>query len=315
MDKLVKANQNNIKSVPACIVCNNNQARAKYMYYYGNNISEILECCKCGHLFISPPALVNLKERGMDVGILEGELFNSNIMKFLYSKIVLFREIKSVKKIIDMRQKPRLLDIGCGTGWVTSIWRDFGFVVTGLESSALRSQICRERYSLNVVTASVEEFNSADKFDVITMRHVLEHIENPVRLLRKLKSMIKDYGVLLITIPNINSVGRYIFKENWTWVLPWHLHFYSPGNLTSLLERNGFKKVLLYKMHSPLWYPDSLMKLFENRITIRKMLNLLPRIFLMFLFLPIIIVGCFLNLSDNITLIAKKKSPELPLAV
>jgi len=112
----------------------------------------------------------------------------------------------------------------------------------------------------------VENFQTDTKFDVIIMRHLLEHIEDPSAMLKKIQSFLKPEGLLIIIIPNIDSIGRYIFGENWEWILPWHLHFYTPRTLTMLVEKMGYKKMKCYQMPSPLWYPKSLGRLLKKRM-------------------------------------------------
>lgn len=94
----------------------------------------------------------------------------------------------------------------------------------------------------------------------------MEHIEDPLKVLAKVKTLLKEDGLLLITLPNINSIGRFIFQENWEWVLPWHLHFYNPKTLNFLIEQAGFEKIKIYQMPSPLWYQESLQKLLGKKI-------------------------------------------------
>ncbi|MEI8011638.1 MAG: class I SAM-dependent methyltransferase [Candidatus Omnitrophota bacterium] len=187
------------------------------------------------------------------------------------------------------------------------MWKEQGFQVTGVEASLMRSQRCREKYGLDVFTGFIEEFNSDEKFDVITMRHILEHIENPIAVLEKVKSLLKDDGVLSITVPNINSIGRYIFQEKHAWVLPWHLHFYYPKTLTALIERVGFSKVKIYQKPGPLWYPNSLMDCFHQCKIVQCVLTKVPRFILMLLFAPVVLAGCIFHLSDNLTILAKKR--------
>lgn len=236
----------------------------------------------------------------------DGELFDSGILRNLHKWFVVFPEIRAVRK----HKGPgvlKLLDVACGTGWALSHWKKRNFLVTGLEASDQRRRVCRERYGVDVVPGFIEDFRSDEQFDVITMRHILEHIEHPITVLKKVKSLLKDDGVLSVTVPNINSIGRYLFQEKHAWVLPWHVHFYYPKTLTALLERVGFHKVKLYQVPSPLWYPKSLIDLFSPKSLCARTLARTPRILLMMLFAPIVLVGWMLGVSDNVTILATKR--------
>jgi SAM-dependent methyltransferase len=289
-----------------CPICHNHSSKICFIYTYEMKRSNILECSGCGHLFIDPVPLVKLDSRSMD-NLDDGELFGSRILRTVYEKVVIDKEINLLKKYcLKGAKHPALLDIACGTGWTTSIMQKRGFDVTGLESSVARSQYCRDRYDLKVVTGFIENFEPSELFDIVTMRHILEHIEHPVEVLEKVRSFLKKDGILLITLPNINSIGRYIFQEHWTWVLPWHLHFYHPKTLELLLTKMGFKKLSLYQMPSPLWYPEALRESLGPQSLAWKILSTFPRWLMMALFTPVILLGAIFKLNDNQTIIVKK---------
>jgi 2-polyprenyl-3-methyl-5-hydroxy-6-metoxy-1,4-benzoquinol methylase len=290
----------------SCPICHFHASKELYVYSYDDKESSIAECCQCGHRWITPIPLEQLHSRHMD-SVADGELLHSRILRFLHKWLVVFPEINEVRKI-KKNGTLRLLDIACGTGWALSHWQNKNFKVTGLEASEHRSRLCREKYSIDVFTGFIEDFKSEEKFDVVTMRHILEHIENPIAVLEKVRHLLKDDGILLITVPNINSIGRYIFQEKHVWVLPWHLHFYYPKTLTALLRRVGFNERKLYQIPSPLWYPNSFIDLFNENGTFKRILEKLPKILLMILFAPIVMAGWMFGASDNLTIVATKKN-------
>ncbi len=138
------------------------------------------------------------------------------------------------------------------------------------------------------------------------MRHLLEHIENPRAMLTKVSEFLKPQGILLIVIPNINCIGRFIFRENWEWVLPWHLHFYTPKTLSRLLIDCGYTKLQIYQTPSPLWYPHTLNKAIFGENSKWKFPNWLA----FSLSLPIVLLGAILNLNDNMTLIFRNDKKQ-----
>jgi len=299
MNNLKKNKTTLIRNNIQCNLCNGNKAKSIYTYSYNDGNSEILKCYDCGHLYLYPIPLIELDERKMET-VSSAEFYGNKLLKTIHEKVVIKREIRNAKKFLKSNN-PTLLDIGCGTGWTTEIWRNNGFNVTGLEPSSARSNIASGTYNINIVNQYLENFQTDTKFDVIIMRHLLEHIEDPSAMLKKIQSFLKPEGLLIIIIPNIDSIGRYIFGENWEWILPWHLHFYTPRTLTMLVEKMGYKKMKCYQMPSPLWYPKSLGRLLKKEWRIPSFLNLV-------LFSPIILLGVILNLNDNITLISKNIS-------
>ena len=237
--------------------------------------------------------------------ISDAEFFGNENLKWLHKKIVIEKEIRWVKKFIS-QSNPKLLDIGCGTGWTTAVWQEHGFAACGLEPSNTRGELCQNKYGIKIYHNHIENLNIEEKFDLIILRHVLEHIENPKAALEKVRSFLKKDGVLLIVIPNINSIGRFIFQEHFAWILPWHLHFYNPNTLALLLKKTGYEKLKIYQMPSPLWYPEMFKEIFGHESAVSRFLNRRSRIFNLFLCSPIVLLGMLLNLNDNMTLIFRK---------
>jgi predicted SAM-dependent methyltransferase len=84
----------------------------------------------------------------------------------------------------------------------------------------------------------------ADRFDVITLSHVIEHVHDPDALLRDCRDMLKTGGFFWIETPNINSVGYEVYKSAWRGLEPpRHLILFNYEALTSSLKKAGFKDV------------------------------------------------------------------------
>lgn len=299
MESLTKSQNRTVRRGKICVVCGWQEIKSLYTCLYCGKSSDIVQCVNCGHLFMDPVPLVELNARTMD-GVADSEFFGNRRLQWLHEHLVFDREIREVRKFLPL-DNPRLLDIGCGTGWATSIWQKNGFAVTGMEPSFERAQRAGELYRIPVVHSHIENFSTTELYDIVVLRHLLEHIEHPGQMLQKVRLCLKPGGLLLIIIPNINSIGRHLFRENWEWILPWHLHFYTPRTLSALLEKERYQKLRIYQIPSPLWYPLALKRaFFRNKQT------KFPNSFLILLSLPIIFFGFILNLNDNMTLIFRK---------
>jgi len=291
---------NNIVSCPSCEI---GVGTVRYKYIQDDKESRIYHCSQCDLMFARPVFIPELSHRQMD-SIDDAELFNNPFLKNLHENFIIKREILTVRKILSKKDFS-LLDIGCGTGWTSNIWKNEGVRVTGLEPSATRAKIAKERYGLRVIPTYIENFESPEKFDVIIMRHIIEHLENPLSVLTKVKHHLNKDGLILIIVPNIDCIGRFIFGTKWTWVLPWHCNFFNPKSTASLLNKAGFAVIKSYQMPSPLWYPDSLLKVlpFSSNF-IKAFYNKLSALSFV-IFVPLIALGFMSGLSDNLTIIAK----------
>lgn len=227
----------------------------------------------------------------------DAELF-SPLLRRLHERFIIRPEIKKIRKFLG-RDDFTMLDIGCGTGWISKIWADSGARVTGLEPSPTRGAIAQGR-GIRVLPHYVEELADDESFDLIVIRHVLEHLEHPGEILQKLRGRLNPGGILLIIVPNIDCIGRRLFAKDWTWVLPWHCNFFNPQSLDNLLKRSGFAAVDLYQTPSPLWYPESFVRKFSWASGVMG-----TNFSSMLLFAPVVFAGMLFGMSDNLTVVAR----------
>ena len=227
----------------------------------------------------------------------DAEMFNSPLLRTLHERLIIRPEIAQAKKHLRTTDFS-MLDIGCGTGWISRIWADAGARVTGLEPSHPRAEIARQR-GLRILSCYAEELDTRETFDLIVIRHVIEHLGSPADILRNLVPRLAPNGMLLIVVPNIDCIGRKLFNTYWTWVLPLHCTFFNPRSLRSLLNSCGYDVVRAYQTPSPLWYPESFARRFPR---LGRFLSVSPLSLL--LFAPLVALGYVTAHSDNITLFA-----------
>ena len=292
------------KSPVVCPACGAMTDDVRYLYRIDDRTSDLFRCNNCTMMFALPVLLLELDERQMDC-VDDAELFNNAFLKRLHRDLIIKTEISHVKRLL-VKKSFSLLDIGCGTGWTTNIWSEEGADATGLEPSPKRAAVARERYGLRVIQSFVEDLECEELFEVIVMRHVLEHFADPYEVLQKVTSHLKPGGLLVIIVPNINCIGRFVFGTRWTWVLPWHCNFFTPKSLPRILQRSGLTVEKSYQTPSPLWYPESLLSLLpSNAMLIRKAYARLS-MFMFLPFAPLLLIGHLLRMSDNLTVMARK---------
>ena len=288
-----------------CYSCDAKVSVAHYEYRQGSKESRIYRCGNCGLMFAKPLLLEEMSSRRLD-SIGDGELFHNPIMKKLHEHLIINKEIRAVRKLLG-RNTFSALDIGCGTGWISSLWKKAGADVVGLEPSAARGAYAREQYGLKILSAYLEDLNNHDTYDVVIMRHVLEHLSDPFASLKKVHGSLKENGLLVIIVPNIDCIGRYLFDAQWPWVLPSHCIFFNPSALRRLVVRVGFDPVRSYQTPSPLWYPESFLRIMPGTERMRSTLYHKLSFMALIPFIPIVGLGYLTGLSDNLTLIARKK--------
>ena len=134
----------------------------------------------------------------------------------------------------------RYLDVGCGKGDLVALLGAVGMRAQGVEVSPIGAAKARS-LGRDVFCGTLEEaaFPEAS-FDCVSLHHVLEHVHDPVKLLRDCRHVLKPGGDFLVVVPNIESVMHGVLGDAWVHLdVPRHLHHFSPASLEATAARAG----------------------------------------------------------------------------
>lgn len=134
-----------------------------------------------------------------------------------------------------------LLDVGCGSGQFLHDMQALGWTPTGIEPDSQAAGVARQQYGLEVVEGTVETADlPPDRFDAVTLSHVIEHVLDPVAALVRCRGWMKPDGVLVLRTPNLRSRGHAKFGKDWMHLdPPRHLHLFSPATLRQVADKAG----------------------------------------------------------------------------
>ena len=181
-------------------------------------------------------------------------------------KLIKYSQYGACLNLVPRNSK--LVDIGCGEGNVTELYRiNKGCETYGLELSDIAGEMARQRgvivskWNLNESPYPFEDLFC----DVVTVVDVLEHVINPLWLLSEARRMLKQRGRLIVLVPNFARLGnrvRMMFKGDPLDILHWggygdgmeHLHWFTQPKLKSFIEQAGFKRVSFYPLGLPLGF-------------------------------------------------------------
>jgi SAM-dependent methyltransferase len=138
-----------------------------------------------------------------------------------------------------------LLEIGPWIGIFSINAKDAGFKVEAIEMSAEASRFLRDEAGIHVTNthdARTALLASDKHYDVIVLWHSLEHLLQPWKVLEAVSKRLKPGGILLVAIPNIESVQAKMLGGRWLHLdAPRHLYFWSPNDLARLVNGFGLK--------------------------------------------------------------------------
>lgn len=166
-------------------------------------------------------------------------------LKRLLGLIVYLNPLMKVEADFNVLYLPRIsngkiLDYGCGNGWLLSNLRQLGWETYGMDFDDKAIEYCQS-VGLNVSRPDLEQFPDS-YFDAITINHVIEHLHDFDKLLRQCHMKLKSGGKIVIATPNTDSWLLKRYKSNWMQLdPPRHLQLFNLKNLSGLLSQTGFK--------------------------------------------------------------------------
>jgi 2-polyprenyl-3-methyl-5-hydroxy-6-metoxy-1,4-benzoquinol methylase len=134
----------------------------------------------------------------------------------------------------------RLLDVGCGNGEFIEQMRSYGWTVAGIDLDPSAVAYGRSR-GLDVHVGTIADLPETTQYDVIALTHVIEHVPDPIELLRECAKRLRPVtGRIVITTPNLESLGHKWFGKYWRGLeVPRHFVIFSSTGLRQCVARAG----------------------------------------------------------------------------
>lgn len=163
-------------------------------------------CRSCGHVFTNPqPTKAELDSFYADKYRSSYKGVTTPKPKHVYRA-----GLRALERLDRLRpfahQQSRVLDIGSGGGEFVYLMQTAGYDAKGIEPNQGYAAFSKSSYDIDVDVGTVESvLHSNAVWDVITLHHVLEHLADPVAVLRSLAQRLSDTGVLIIEVPNVEA--------------------------------------------------------------------------------------------------------------
>ena len=255
-----------IKQCPICF-SRNYRLLSRFLPYYSLGLEErFFKCLNCGMFSLDPfpskKRVISLyrsseyrkRYQQQNINWIGG---SKNLENYLKKRLI------KVEKLL--KKRGRLLDIGAGSGAFLAQAKKRGWKIKGIELDPQAIQYAKRKLGITLFRGELFDLKTPRHFfDVVHLNHVLEHIYNPVELLKRIKLILKPGGYLIIEVPNEiyplseliqfylsykmrcrYFVRKFLWREMTLVKLPPSLHllFFNQHNLKQLLENTGFKVV------------------------------------------------------------------------
>lgn len=223
-----------------CLICG--EETADFLLNQGYVFKK---CINCKFFFVNP--MPSDKELGRVYS--PETAYQSNKIKKDYKKETNYKYVRIFKELDKYTLGERkILDVGTSDGEFLYYAKNEGYKVSGIEPNQTTANIANKN-DLNVFCGFLENSPfSKNSFNVLRLGDVLEHSNNPHKLLNNCREFLITNGFLIISIPNMDSPwakGTYYlnkwFKLPWSVITPpHHLLYFSKNNLDLLMDKKGF---------------------------------------------------------------------------
>tara|TARA_R110000796_G_scaffold183498_2_gene300066 strand:+ start:168876 stop:169700 length:825 start_codon:yes stop_codon:yes gene_type:complete len=191
---------------------------------------------------------------------------HTDAKKSVVDKIYQSVKKKNLKNKLKIVQKhnagKKLLDFGAGTGDFLAVAQKAGWIVSGVEPNDNAKEKAFQKGL--ILKDSLEDLNN-EKYDVITLWHVLEHLPNLNDQITRLCNLLSENGILIIAVPNFKSYDALYYKKHWAaFDVPRHLWHFSKSSIKKIFLKQGMTILKIYPMLFDAYYVSLLSEKYKT---------------------------------------------------
>ena len=242
--------QMNKLTINTCPLCGGTHLVKKMTctdFYASGEQFDLLQCENCGFQFTQGfPVEKEIGKYYETPDYISHSDTKKGMMNELYH-LVRSRMLQKKAQLINNitgKTSGKILDIGTGTGYFSHTMQQKGWQVEAIEKSAQARSFAKKNFNLDIKDDSGLNDFSSGSFDVITLWHVMEHLEHLNETWERLHELLKDDGCLVVAVPNCSSYDAQKYKEFWAaYDVPRHLWHFTPDSIKKFGEKHNFTLV------------------------------------------------------------------------
>ena len=137
----------------------------------------------------------------------------------------------------------RILDIGSATGYLLNVFKKKGYKhLLGIDPSPECGVAARKLYNIKVIPSTLSEYETEEKFDLIFLASVMEHLSELENNLLKVSTLLKKNGTLFISVPDGDNFGK-VLREPFLEFSLEHINYFTRNSLKNLLSKYGLENI------------------------------------------------------------------------
>ncbi len=227
-----------------CPICFGDQKKKLYTQHFHNNVIALMDrydivvCDACGLAYADHiPSQEKFSAYYADMSKYE---FNDAQGVVADDYVIYFKKIVSFISPHLKDKKAHILDIGCATGALLSIFKEEGYTnLWGIDPSSACVETAQKLYGLKATANNISNFDPGQKFDVIILSAIFEHLVDFTASMHKIRALLNDGGLLFIEVPDAERFDAYISAPFQQFSIE-HINYFSQQSLTNLYATCSF---------------------------------------------------------------------------
>ena len=258
----------NYKNCPLCRGTDIKKHMEVKDYFLSGEDFTLFQCSHCEFVFTQAhPGKEDISPYYKSEDYVSHSNTRQGIVNTLYhfSRGYMLGRKKKLIQRLTHKKTGNILDIGSGTGFFLNHMKEHGWDVIGIEPSEESRKFCRDEFALETKDEKSLFALPENSFDVITLWHVLEHVQDMDEYMIKISSILREDGILLIALPNLNSTDAVFYKDKWAaYDVPRHLWHFSPFSFKKLATKYQFQLLKMKSMPLDAGYVSLLSEKYRN---------------------------------------------------
>lgn len=214
-------------------------------FYASGEQFQLCSCRECGFMFTQgAPVEAEIGRYYETPDYISHSDTKKGAMNAIYHRVrqyMLNSKARLVMRVSRCLSGSRLLDVGTGTGYFANAMDGRGWMVEAIEKNPQARAFAKEHFGLDVKPESALDGFAPGSFDVITLWHVMEHLEHLNETWERLKELLTAKGVLVVAVPNCSSYDAQKYGSRWAaYDVPRHLWHFTPATIARLADKHGF---------------------------------------------------------------------------